>query len=121
MNEDTNVRKWRISDVGVFLKNSFLAIIRGQFLLRLRVDKYFIHIVYAFFLMAMLILISLGVEGSLNKVEENKRELKELQTVWSDRTFEAAGRSSRAAVEQRLREMGSKLGEPTRSANVIEK
>ncbi|MCR5560677.1 MAG: hypothetical protein K6F58_02550 [Bacteroidales bacterium] len=121
MNEEGTVRKWKVSDIGVFLKNSFLAIIRGQFLMRLRVDKYFIHIVYAFFLMAMLILISLGVEGSLNRVEENKRTLKELQTIWSDRTFEAAGRSSRASVELRLKEMGSKVGEPTRSATVLKK
>lgn len=121
MNEEAQVRKWKVSDIGVFLKNSFLAIVRGQFLMRLRIDKYFLHIVYVFFLMAMLILVSLGVENSLNKVEENKKAIKELQIVRSDKTFEAAGRSSRAAVENRLREMGSKVAEPTQSATVIKK
>ena len=118
---ESQMRKWKISDVGVFLKNSFLAIVKGQFLLRLRIDKYFIHIVYVFFLMAMVILISLGVESSLNKVEENKKTLKELRIVLSDKTFEAAGRSSRSSVEQRLKEMGSKLGEPTQAATTLRK
>lgn len=121
MAEDTTVRKWKLSDIGAFLKNSFLAILRGQFLMRLRIDEYFIHIVYVFFLMAMLILISLGVENSLNKVEENKQTLKELRIIWSDKTFEMAGVSSRSEVERKLSEMGSKLGEPDRSATVLDK
>lgn len=121
MNEEGQLRKWKVSDIGVFLKNSFLAIIRGQFLMRLRIDEYFIHIVYVFFLLAMFILISLGVENSLGKVEENKQTIKELQIVWSDKTFEMAGRSSRSAVEQTLRDMGSKLGEPTQAATEIRK
>lgn len=121
MAEETAARKWKLSDVGVFLKNSLLAIVRGQFLMRLRIDEYFIHIVYVFFLMAMLILISLGVENSLNKVEENKQTLKELRIIWSDKTFEMAGVSSRSEVERKLSEMGSKLGEPDRSATVLNK
>ena len=121
MAEESAARKWKLSDVGVFLKNSLLAIVRGQFLMRLRIDEYFIHIVYVFFLMAMLILISLGVENSLNKVEENKQTLKELRIIWSDKTFEMAGVSSRSEVERKLSEMGSKLGEPDRSATVLNK
>ena len=39
-------RKWRFSDVGEWLKNAFLATIKGEFLLRLQVSKYFIHIIY---------------------------------------------------------------------------
>lgn len=121
MNEEIRVRKWKISDIGVFLKNSFMAIVKGQFLMRLRIDRYFVHIVYVFFLMAMLILVSLGVENSQGKVEENKKAIKELQIIWSDRTFEAAGRSSRMAVAKRLREMGSSVGEPDQSATVLER
>lgn len=121
MAEETTVRKWKLSDIGAFLKNSFLAILQGRFLMRLRIDEYFIHIVYVFFLMAMLILISLGVENSLNKVEENKQTLKELRIIWSDKTFEMAGVSSRSEVERKLSEMGSKLGEPDRSATVLDK
>ena len=121
MAKETTVRKWKLSDIGAFLKNSFLAILQGRFLMRLRIDEYFIHIVYVFFLMAMLILISLGVENSLNKVEENKQTLKELRIIWSDKTFEMAGVSSRSEVERKLSEMGSKLGEPDRSATVLDK
>jgi len=121
MSENTTVRKWKVSDIGTFLKNSFLAILQGRFLMRLRIDRYFVHIVYTFFLMAMLILISLGIESSLNKVEKNKQTIKELAIVYSDKTFEVADRSRRAAVEATLREMGSKVQEPVQPATVLMK
>ena len=115
------LRKWKFSDIGVFLKNSFLAIIRGQFLMRLRIDKYFIHIVYTFFLMAMLILMSLGTENSLNKVEENKKKIGELEIIYSDKTFEIATRSRRSEVEAMLKSMGSNVQEPQQPAIILGK
>ena len=39
------MKTWKISDIGVLLKNSFTAIMKGEFLLRLNVGKYFIHII----------------------------------------------------------------------------
>lgn len=121
MNENTSARKWKFSDIGIFLKNSFLAILQGRFLLRLKIDKYFVHIVYVFFLMAMLILISLGTENTLNKVEENKKTIKELKIICSDKTFEVADKSRRATVEETLEIMGSALKEPAKSAIVLKK
>lgn len=121
MNENTSARKWKFSDIGTFLKNSFLAILQGRFLLRLKIDKYFVHIVYVFFLMGMLILISLGTESSLNKVEENKKIINGLEIICSDKTFEVADKSRRAAVEETLEKMGSALREPAKSAIVLEK
>lgn len=121
MNEDAPIRKWKFSDIGTFLKNSFLAILQGRFLLRLKIDKYFVHIVYAFFLMAMLILISLGTESTLNKVEENKKTIAELEIIYSDKTFEVADRSRRAAVEETLKLMGSQVREPVQSATILKK
>ena len=56
--------KWKIQDVGRLLKESFKAILHGQFLLRLNVGRYFIHIVYTFFLFGMLIWFSLGVDST---------------------------------------------------------
>ena len=121
MNEEGAKRKWKVSDLGTLLKNSFLAILQGRFLLRLKIDKYFAHIVYAFFLMAMLILISLGTESSLNKVEDNKKTIAEMEIIFSDKTFEVADRSRRSAVAEKLREMGSKVQEPLKSATVLKK
>ena len=54
-------RKWRFSDVGEWLKNAFLATIKGEFLLRLHVSKYFIHIIYTFFLHLFALVLPLEV------------------------------------------------------------
>ena len=49
-------RKWRISDIGRALVNSFVAILQGQFLLRLKMDKVFLQVAWTLFLFAMFIL-----------------------------------------------------------------
>ena len=121
MNEKTAPRKWKLSDLGTFLKNSFLAILRGQFLLRLHVDKYFMHIVYVFFLFAMLILISLGTEATLNKMEENRKQIEQLQITSLDKTYEVAEKSRRSAISEGLRATGSEVGEPTQPAIILKK
>lgn len=121
MKEQTTLRKWKIADIGTLLKNSVDAIIHGRFLMRLHVDEYFVHIVYVFFLMALLILFSLGIESSLNKVEENKKKIDELEIIYSDKTFEVANRSRRGAVEETLKAMGSDIREPERPATVIKR
>lgn len=121
MSEQTTLRKWKLSDLGTFLKNSFLAIIRGQFLLRLHVDKYFVHIVYVFFLFAMLILISLGTEGTLNRVEENRKKIEQLQITYLDKTYEVAEKSRRSAISDGLKATGSEVGEPVQPAIILKK
>ncbi len=121
MKEETRLRKWKVADIGTFFRNSLDAIVHGKFLMRLRVDEYFVHIVYVFFLMAMLILISLGVESTLNKVEENRRTIEELEIIYADRTFEVADKSRRGSVEQRLKATGSGVGEPLQPATILKK
>ena len=39
-------KKWKFSDVGAWLRNAFMATLRGEFLLRFQASKYFIHIIY---------------------------------------------------------------------------
>ena len=113
--------KWKLQDVGKFLKNSLIAIVKGEFLLRLNVGKYFIHIVYTFFLFAMLIWFSLGVDTTLTKVEKNKAELKELEIIHSSREFELRSINRRSTIDQMLQEMGSKVTEPELPAYILEK
>ena len=103
---------WKIQDIGKWLRNSFRAILKGEFLLRLNVGRYFIHIVYTFFLFAMIIWISLMIEGTLNKVERNKAVLHELEIVHSQKTFDLVRISKRSSVNTMLQEMGSKVTEP---------
>ena len=112
-------KTWKIQDIGTWLKNSFGAILRGEFLLRLDVGRYFIHIVYTFFLFAMIILISLMIEGTMNKVERNKAVLRELEIVHTQKTFELVSLTKRSSVSDMLQKMGSKVDEPQNPATLL--
>ena len=114
-------KTWKIQDIGTWLKNSFRAILRGEFLLRLDVGRYFIHIVYTFFLFAMIIWISLMIEGTMNKVERNKAVLRELEIVNTQKTFELVSLTKRSSVSDMLQKMGSKVDEPQNPATLLVK
>jgi len=114
-------KTWKIQDIGKWLNNSFRAILKGEFLLRLDVGRYFIHIVYTFFLFAMVIWISLMIESTMNKVERNKAILHELEIVNTQKTFEVVSLSRRSSVNAMLEQMGSKVTEPKNPATVLKK
>lgn len=113
--------KWKVQDVGRLLKESISAILHGQFLLRLKIGRYFVHIVYTFFLFAMLIWMSLCVDSTLAKVEKNQVALKELEIRHSNLEFELRSLNRRATLEEMLEKSGSKVGEPQKPATVLKK
>lgn len=113
--------KWKIQDVGRLLKESIKAILHGQFLLRLNIGRYFIHIVWTFFLFGMLIWFSLGVDSTLAKVEKNQAAIKELEIEHSNLEFELRTLNRRAALEDLLKDSGSKVTEPQKPATVLKK
>ena len=112
-------KKIRLSDVWKFLKNSLVAILRGELLLRLNVGKYFPQIAYTFLLFALTILFSLMVDGTLGKVEQNKLNLQELERLNSQKTFELITLNRRSTVATLLEEQGSDVAEPTRPAQIL--
>ena len=113
--------KWKVQDVGRLLKESFKAILHGQFLLRLNIGRYFIHIVWTFFLFGMLIWFSLGVDSTLAKVEKNQAEIRELEIEHANLEFELRSLNRRAALEDMLRQSGSKVTEAQKPATVLKK
>lgn len=115
----TMERSWKIQDIGKGLKSTGLAILKGEFLLRLNVGKYFIHIIYAFFLIAMAIWISLLIEGTLAKVEKNNRIISELEIINEQKYFDLEAVSSRTSVGEMLKERGSKVGAPVKPATLL--
>lgn len=112
-------KTWKIQDLGKGLRNSLKAMLRGEFLLRLNIGRYFVHIVYAFFLFAMVIWLSLAIEGTMTKVERSKAELKELEIVHTQKVFDLVSITKRSSVRQLLEQKGSKLAEPTQPATVL--
>lgn len=111
--------RWKLSDIGTFFKNSFIAVMKGEFLLRLNVGKYFVHIAYAFLLICLTIWVSLMIETTMARVEKNKLTLRELEIEHSAKTFEVVSLSRRTTVEEMLKEMGSTVGEPAEPATVL--
>lgn len=113
--------KWSVADVGHFLKNSFSAVIKGEFLLRLNVGRYSVHILYTFLMMVLTIWISLMIDNTFTKVEKNKELLKEMEILCSEKTFDVATLGKRTTVEAMLGSMGSSVKEPEKPAILLEK
>lgn len=111
--------KWKIKDVWSLLKNIGKAIGKGELLLRLGVSRFFLHILVIFALLAGTIWISLGIETTLGKVEQNRKTLKELEIIHSQKTFELAELNRRSTIVKMLGDMGSDLSEPSQSATVL--
>lgn len=113
------MKTWKLADLATFFKNSFKAVLKGEFLLRLNVGRYFIHIAYTFFLFGMIIWISLMIENTMAKVENNKKTIKELEIVNSQLVFDLASAGRRTTVEATLKDMGSKVSEPVKPAKIL--
>ena len=112
-------RKWKVSDIGRAIGNSLVAIVKGQFILRLKIDKYFLQIAWTFFLFAMLILFGLGVDVTLSKMEAGKRELQELEILHTQKKYELVTLGRRSTVSRLLKENGSQVTEPQKPAATL--
>jgi len=113
--------KWKIADLGKLLLNSLQAVLKGEFLLRLNIGRYFIHILYTFLLFALIIWISLMIDGTLTKVEKNKATLEELEITCNQKTYEMVSLCRRSTVEQSLIRMGSELRDREKPVTELKK
>ncbi len=104
--------KWRWSDVGTWLKNIVQAIIKGKLLMRLGFNKYFIHIIYTFFLFWVSIWLSLQIEKTLTKVEDNQKILDDVAIYHAQKTVQLVGLNRLTTVRNLLREKGSDVDIP---------
>lgn len=108
-------------NVGQFLTRSAKAILKGEFLLRMRVDKVFPHILWLFALMWVSIWLSMKIDDTLIRVEQNKQVLKDLEIYHTEKT-EALVRLDRfSTVQHKLEQMGSEVGLPEKPATVLKK
>ena len=119
MGKERKIRKWKLSDIGVWLKNAFMATLKGEFLLRLNVSKYFIHIIYTFFLFWISIYLSLKIEKTMTKVEENRKALEDMEIYHAQKTVELVRLGRMSTIQQMLEEQGSSLDIPEKPADRI--
>ena len=113
--------KWKLADVGKLLKNSLVAIIRGEFLMRLNISRYFVHILYAFFLISVAIWVSMMIDTTLTKVEKNKEQLYEQEVILMMKQYEVSSLNRRSTVEKILGDMGSNVKEPEKPAIILDR
>ena len=107
--------------MGVAAKNSVQAIFKGEYLLRLGVDKYFIHIIYTFILIWLSIYLSMKIDTTLTTMERNRTVLKDLEIYHAEKTNELVRLNRFSSVEKNLEALGSDVAIPSKPATIIKK
>ncbi len=103
------------------IKNIFKSVISGDILLRLRVDRLFPYILYAFMLGWLSIWMSYKMEQTMIQAEKNKKELEALKIYHAQKTCEYVGLDRISTIEAMLLEKGSEVKAPEKPADVIRK
>ena len=107
--------------IGGSIGNILKALGKGELLLRLRADKYYVHLLYIFLLAWLTIFISLRIDKTLLKMEQNKKTIEDMEirnTQKRSALIEIKGISN---VMKRLEEQGSTVAIPEESATIIKK
>lgn len=101
------------------VRNSIGAIMQGEFLIRLRFDRYFLHIIYLFFLAVVSIWIKLEIDQTMVRLEESKKELEDYKIYYAQKTCELVELDRLSTVEDMLARKGSRLTIPEKPADRI--
>ena len=108
-------------DVGRSIRNFWRALGKGELLLSIGAHKYYMHILYLFVIAWISILLSLKVDGTLTKVEENKVALHDLEIYHAEKEAELVRLHSASTTEKRLKQLGSDVTLPAQPAIKIDK
>ena len=106
--------KWK--KVGTAIKEILKAIGHGDVLLRLIVDKYLPHILYAFALSMISIFLSYKAEQTMVIREKNKETLETLRIYCAQKTSDIVSLNRSSTVETMLEDLGSDLRQPEKPA-----
>ncbi len=101
--------------------NAFRALSRGEFLLSIGAHKYYMHILYLFVLAWISILLSLKVDKTLVRVEENKTAIRDLEIFHAEKEAELVRLHSASTTVKRLKQLGSDVTLPEKPAVKMEK
>ena len=93
--------------------------LRGRLLLRLGAEKYLPQIIFFFFMSAVFIGVNLGMEGTLHRMEENKKVLENLKSMHTELTCRLTSLNNVCRIEDMLKEKGSEVRMPVRQAEKI--
>ena len=113
--------KIEVKSIAGSIRSIMKSIISGDILLRLRVDKLFPYILYAFALGWISIFLSYKMEQTLTVVEKNKAELETLRIYHAQKTCEYVGLDRISTIEEMLRSAGSEVKAPEKPADIIKR
>ncbi len=100
-------------------KSWLVSIITGDIILRLRVDKAFLLIIYLLLLGWLNIFLNYKAESSMMEQENNKVELENLKIYHAQKTCEYVSLYRISTVEEILRGMNSNLKAPEKPADIL--
>ena len=110
-----------LQGIGRSFRNFWRALGKGDLLLSMGAHKYYMHILYVFILAWISILLSLKVDGTLTKVEENKVVLRDLEIYHAEKEAELVRLHSASTAAKRLKQLGSDVTLPEKPATKIDK
>ncbi len=111
----------RIKKVLGILGNGINAMIHGELLLRLHVDRYFMHILYTFVVLWLSIIAQMKVERTMAAVEKNKATLSDMKIYHAQKTVQMVSLNRISTVQAMLEEKGSDVTIPEKPAIKIRK
>lgn len=98
------------------LKNALNAFFRGELLMRLGFDRFFLHIVYTFGLFWAMIILDMMIENTLSKVEKNKETLSDMKIYYTEKMVQLVSMDRITTIERLLEEKGSDVTFPEEPA-----
>ncbi|MCM1177464.1 MAG: hypothetical protein NC115_11260 [Bacteroidales bacterium] len=105
-----------MANVAKTLKNIFIAMVRGELLLRMGADRYLIHIVYLFILIVFTLFANLKMDETMVRREQNRKILEDTRIFHAQKTCELAGYDRISKVQELLRQSGSRVTLPEKKA-----
>lgn len=108
-----------MANIGKSVRNIFSASMKGELLLRMKFDRFFVHIVYIFILVWSIIYTSLKIDQTLLRMERNRTELEDLKIYHAQKTSELAGYNRLSTIDEMLKNSGSRVTVPEKPADRI--
>lgn len=107
-------------EIGHSVWGIIISFFRGEIFLKLKLDKYFVHIIYVFLLAWVTIILQILAENTFEKVESNKKTLKSLQIYHTEKMVEMARLGRMSKTGDMLNERGSAVAFPVKPADTID-
>jgi len=107
--------------IGKSIGNFWRSLAKGELLLSIGAHKYYMHVLYLFVLAWLSILLSLKVDGTLTRVEENKGKLRDLEIFHAEKEADLVRLHNASTASATLERLGSDVALPQQPAIKIEK